>query len=296
MTKQNTNMPSTPKINQPPPYVTMPPGYHYYPSSPNYPSYPSSPQQFSNDDPVLSVPSLLNEFNNLNLQNVMPSNLKTNSHVVRDDHHDGINKFLNKNQANVMGFHGAAFTNTSNSMMPNYHKEPVVNYYPNEPMIPSYLKSIPPLKLPEMSVQISPNSITPISPHRSGFYGAQSANNMIPNRSLMSPYPGNMVPNYQHGIMSSQLKIAQPYHPFNATIQQFANENDLACIEVWSQDQGRMVSRVKQLAKTFKVIAFDTEFPGDPLGPNDNWRDATADETYGYIKNNVDCSKMISLG
>ena len=96
--------------------------------------------------------------------------------------------------------------------------------------------------------------------------------------------------------MSSQLKIAQPYHPFNATIRQFANENDLACIEVWSQDQDRMVSRVKQLAKTFKIIAFDTEFPGNPFGSNDNWKYATADETYGYIKNNVDCSNMISLG
>ena len=67
-------------------------------------------------------------------------------------------------------------------------------------------------------------------------------------------------------------------------------------MEVWSQDQERMLDRVKELAKTYKVIALNMEFPGDPKGSNRYWYKATTDEAYGFIKKNVDCSKMISLG
>ena len=81
----------------------------------------------------------------------------------------------------------------------------------------------------------------------------------------------------------------------NAT-NKLASENDTACVEVWSQNQKRMLDLVKDLARTYKVIALDTEFPGDPLGSNDNWAKASTQEAYGFIKKNVDCSNMISLG
>ena len=96
-----------------------------------------------------------------------------------------------------------------------------------------------------------------------------------------------MTPNQQYGKMSSRSN--------NAT-SRFADENDTTCVEVWSQNQEEMLRRVKELARTYKVIALDTEFPGDSKGSNRYWYKATTDEAYGFIKKNVDCSKMISLG
>ena len=271
MTKQNTNMPSTPKINQPP-YVNVPAGYLYYSNSPNYPSYPSSPQHFSNGDQDLSFSSLVNGFNNLNLQNTNPS--------------------PQTNTANMVGYNGAALPNNSHMMMPNYRMQQMMNSYPNQTVIPGYPKSIRPPSLHRMSMPISPYSTVPTSPQSVGFYGAQLTNSMMPIRSVVpQSSSGCTMPNCKH-------KIAQPYQPNNATVQgaNFADENDMACVEVWRQDQERMLGRVKQLARTYKIVSLDTEFPGDPLGSNDNWREASAEEAYGYIKKNVDCSKIISLG
>ena len=177
-------------------------------------------------------------------------------------------------------------------MMPNYHMQQMMNNYPNQTVIPDYPKSIPPPSLPKMFMPISPYSIIPTSPQSVGFYGAQLTNSMMPIRSVVpQSSSGCTMPNCKH-------KIAQPYQPNNATVQgaNFADENDMACVEVWRQDQERMLGRVKQLARTYKIVSLDTEFPGDPLGSNDNWREASAEEAYGYIKKNVDCSKMISLG
>ena len=187
-------------------------------------------------------------------------------------------------------------------MISKYPNAPVVPDYLKSippPSLPSFLKNIPPPSLPKTSMQISPHLTIPMSPHKTGFQGAQLTSNMLHNKSEMPPNsPSNTMPNFQHGIVSSQYKIAQPYHPNTATIQgvQLANENDMACVEVWSRDQEMMLGRVKQLARTFKIVALDTEFPGDPLGSNDNWRETSAEEANGYIKKNVDCSKMISLG
>ena len=123
-----------------------------------------------------------------------------------------------------------------------------------------------------------------------------------PNLYSMHPsinyIPGNcMGPNYQ---MMLQSCPNNPYnhmpHQSNSAAVQFAAENDTNCVEVWSDNQEEMLGRVKELARTYKIIALDTEFPGDPVGSNPNYRNATTGEAYDFIKRNVDCSNMISLG
>ena len=105
--------------------------------------------------------------------------------------------------------------------------------------------------------------------------------NLYSMHSSVNYMPGNhMMPNYQ---MMSRSYPNDPYNYMprqlnNAAIQ-FAVENNTAYIEVWSQDQERMLSRVKELARTYKVIALDTEFPGDRLGSNRNYRNVTTDST-----------------
>ena len=122
--------------------------------------------------------------------------------------------------------------------------------------------------------------------------------NMYSMHPIINYIPGNhMRPNYQ--VMPRSYPN-NPYnhipHQLNNATNQFAAGNDTTCVEVWSDNQEGMLSRVKELARTYKVITFDTEIPGDPLGSNDNYRNATTDEAYDFIKRNVDCSNIISFG
>ena len=67
--------------------------------------------------------------------------------------------------------------------------------------------------------------------------------------------------------------------------------------EVWQYNMKQMLKRVCEISRTHKVVAIDTEFPGDPHGSNDHWRNETkTNKAYEVLKKNVDCTKMISLG
>lgn len=67
--------------------------------------------------------------------------------------------------------------------------------------------------------------------------------------------------------------------------------------EIWQYNMERMLKRVWKISRTYKIVAIDTEFPGDPHGSNDCWEDQTkTNKAYEVLKKNVDCTKMISLG
>ena len=240
------------------------------PTSPQYltmqPSYyPNPPHAFT--DP--SWPNL-----NVMPQNYMPGNNMMPNYQMTSQNHmpsNGMMKTPYYQQGTMMPYQPPNPTaqGAISSTMPFMYN------YPNAPMMTNYQTIIPP-----------PNSPNMLMPSKFGFNGVQLTNGLMPNGSVMPTTSSvNLMPNQQYGMMDSN----------NAT-KQFAAENDTACIEVWSDNQERMLSRVKELARTYKIIALDTEFPGDPLGSNDNWRNASTQEAYDFIKKNVDCSNMISLG
>ena len=176
----------------------------------------------------------------------------------------------------------------SNGMMktPNYQQGTMMPHQPRNPTVQGAISPTAPI-MPNYQTRLpQPNSHDVLTPRRFCFNGAQLTNGLMPNKKIIpTNSPVNIMPNQQHGIMGSK----------NAT-NQLTSENDTGCVEVWSQNQKRILDLVKDLARTYKVIALDTEFPGDPLGSNNNWAEASTQEAYGFIKKNVGCSNIISLG
>ena len=256
----NNQNPTSPK------YLKMQPSYPYYAHPSNSCYYPIWPN-------MNVMPPNIN-YNMMPGNNMMPNFQMTPQNYQNYPHNympypsNGMMPKPNHQQGAMMPYQPRN-TTAQGAISPT---TPPMNNYPNAPMMPKYQTRLP-----------SPNSPNTLMPRILGFIDG-----LMPNGSvILTNSSVYRMPNQKCGMMSSRSN--------NAT-NQLNDKKDNTCLEVWSQNQEEMLDRVKELAKTYKVIALDTEFPGDPLGSNDNWRNASTQEAYDFVKKNADCSKMISLG